>query len=48
VPLLALGLTGEKVRKAVGERLQIIADTRKTFDLENRLLNSYFREILGT
>lgn len=49
VPLLnqTFGLTGEEVRKAVGDRLQIIADARKTFDPENRLLNNYFREILG-
>jgi hypothetical protein len=31
----------------VGERLQILADARKTFDPENRLLNSYFRGILN-
>jgi hypothetical protein len=41
------GLTGEEVRKAVGERLQILADTSKTFDPENRLLNSYFHEFFG-
>jgi hypothetical protein len=42
------GLSGEEVREAIGERLQILADMRKAFDPENRLLNSYFREILGT
>lgn len=49
VPLLnqTFGLTREQVKKAVGERLQILADARKAFDPENRLLNDYFREILG-
>ena len=49
VPLLnqTFGLTRDQVRAAVGERLQVLSDTRKIFDPENRLLNSYFREILS-
>ncbi|HTW65642.1 MAG TPA: FAD-binding oxidoreductase [Bryobacteraceae bacterium] len=41
------GLTREIVRRAFGERLQVIADVRRKFDPENRLLNDYFAELFA-
>ena len=48
-PLLnqTYGLTPAIVRKALGERLQIFADARTQFDPGGRLLNDYFRTLLG-
>jgi FAD/FMN-containing dehydrogenase len=41
------GLTRELVRKAFGSRWSTFAEARATFDPGNRLLNAYFRELLG-
>ncbi|HUA17263.1 MAG TPA: FAD-binding protein [Bryobacteraceae bacterium] len=41
------GLTREMVRKAFGDRLKVIAETRRKFDPENRLLNDYFAELFA-
>ena len=41
------GVTPAMVRKAYGERLRIIEDTRKAYDPNGRLLNEYFRKVLG-
>jgi hypothetical protein len=49
VPLLnqTFGVTPEIAQKAFGDRLNTIARTRKTYDPGNRLLNDYFRSLLG-
>jgi FAD/FMN-containing dehydrogenase len=49
VPLLnqTFGLTRTIVQKAFGDRLDAIAKTRKLYDPDNRLLNDYFRDLLG-
>ena len=49
IPLLnqTWGLTPEIVRKAFGDRLKVIADMRRKFDPENRLLNDYFGELFA-
>jgi FAD/FMN-containing dehydrogenase len=49
VPLLnqTWGLTREIVQKAFGERLDIMAEARKEFDPEDRLLNPYFAELFA-
>ncbi len=41
------GLTPEMVRKAFGDRLKVIADARRKFDPDNRLLNHYFAELFA-
>jgi FAD/FMN-containing dehydrogenase len=41
------GLTRAFAEKSLGERLGIFAETRKTYDPGNRLLNDYFRELLA-
>ena len=35
------------VRKAYGAKLAILESTRKQYDPNNRLLNEYFRTLLG-
>jgi FAD/FMN-containing dehydrogenase len=40
-------LTREQVGKALGDRWKKFAAARKTYDPENRLLNSYFSDLLG-
>jgi FAD binding domain-containing protein len=40
-------ITPAQVKKAYGARLQTFADTRKTFDPADRLLNDYFRQMLA-
>ena len=40
-------LTAEMARKALGERLTVFAEARKAFDPNDRLLNAYFRSLLG-
>jgi len=50
VPLLnqTFGVTDVIAKKAFGDRLNIIATTRKKYDPRNRLLNEYFRSLLGS
>ena len=40
-------LTREQARSAFGERLKLFAEYRRQADPENRLLDSYFRELLS-
>jgi hypothetical protein len=40
-------LTRAQVQKALGERLKQFAAARKTYDPTDRLLNGFFREMLG-
>jgi FAD/FMN-containing dehydrogenase len=40
-------VTRAQVEKALGDRWQQFADARKTFDPGNRLLNDYFKQLLG-
>lgn len=49
VPLLnqTFGVTQEIARRAFGDRLDTLAKTRKTYDPHNRLLNDYFKGLLG-
>jgi FAD/FMN-containing dehydrogenase len=49
VPLLnqTWGLTRHIVSKAFGERLEIMAEARKEFDPQDRLLNEYFSELFA-
>lgn len=49
VPLLnqTPGLTAEIVENALGERWRTFSETRKKFDPTDRLLNDYFRMLLG-
>ena len=49
VPLLnqTFGLTPAIVKKALGARWQTFADTRRQYDPGDRLLNDYFRTLLG-
>jgi hypothetical protein len=48
VPLLnqTLGVTPAIARKAFGDRLQQLEQTRKTYDPDGHLLNEYFRTLL--
>jgi FAD/FMN-containing dehydrogenase len=39
--------TRAQIEKALGERWRQFADTRRTFDPGNRLLNDYFKDLLG-
>lgn len=41
------GITPAQIRQALGSRLQKFAAARRTFDPGGRLLNAYFREMLG-
>ena len=45
LPNQTLGITPAILRKAFGERLKEMAETRKTFDPNGRLLNDYFRSL---
>ena len=49
VPLFnqTFGANRAQAQKALGARLQAFADARKTYDPNNRLLNSYFSELLA-
>ena len=49
IPLLnqTKGLTRQQVEKALGERWQTFANARQTYDPQGRLLNAYFRDLLG-
>jgi FAD/FMN-containing dehydrogenase len=49
IPLLnqTARVTAGQVQKGLGERLKLFAKTRKSFDPNNRLLNGFFRDILG-
>jgi len=49
VPLLnqTYGLTPEIVKKAYGDRLTVMAETRKQYDPQDRMLNSYFHELFS-
>jgi hypothetical protein len=40
-------LTRPQVEKALGARWRTFADSRRAHDPQNRLLNSYFKELLG-
>jgi FAD/FMN-containing dehydrogenase len=48
VPLFnqTAGLTPEIVKKAYGDRLTAMSETRKQYDPQNRLLNDYFRNLI--
>ena len=41
------GLTAVMLRKAYGDKLTILENTRKQYDPKGRLLNDYFRELLS-
>ena len=49
IPLLnqTFGVTRAMAQKALGARLQTFADTRRHYDPSGRLLNDYFRDLLG-
>jgi hypothetical protein len=49
IPLFnqTFGATRVQAQKALGTRLQAFADARRTYDPHNRLLNSYFSELLA-
>ena len=40
-------LTPEILKKAFGDRLKTLADTRKQYDPNGRLLNEYFKTLLA-
>ena len=42
-----LGVTRAQVQQALGDRLKLFAAARKTYDPTDRLLNDYFRDLLG-
>jgi hypothetical protein len=48
-PLLnqTFGITREIVRKAYGDRLDVMAQTQRTYDPDGRMLNTYFRELFS-
>lgn len=41
------GVTRDLAQKSFGDRLKVFAETRKTYDPGNRLLNAYFRDLLA-
>jgi FAD/FMN-containing dehydrogenase len=49
IPLLnqTPGVTRPQVEKAFNNRLKKFAEQRKIYDPNNRLLNEYFKELLG-
>jgi hypothetical protein len=49
VPLFnqTYGVTRAQAQKALGDRLKTFAETRKTYDPGNRLLNDYFKDLLA-
>jgi FAD/FMN-containing dehydrogenase len=40
-------VTRAQIEKALGDRWKQFAEARRTFDPNNRLLNAYFRDVLG-
>lgn len=48
VPLLnqTYGVTRAQAQKALGDRLKVFAEARKSYDPGDRLLNDYFRDLL--
>jgi hypothetical protein len=48
LPLLnqTFGITPAIAKKSFGDRLQTLADTRRTYDPNNRLMNDYFKGLL--
>jgi hypothetical protein len=47
LPNQTFGITPAIARKAFGERLRVMADTRKQYDPGGRLLNDYFRDLFS-
>jgi FAD/FMN-containing dehydrogenase len=49
IPLLnqTFGVTRTMAQKALGNRLKLFAEARKTYDPGNRLLNDYFQDLLS-
>jgi FAD/FMN-containing dehydrogenase len=49
IPLFnqTFGITAAQVQKALGDRWKTFADTRKIYDPNGRLLNDFFRNLLG-
>jgi hypothetical protein len=49
IPLLnqTFGITRDQAEKALGDRLKTFSDARKIYDPNGRLLNAYFRDLLG-
>ena len=49
IPLLnqTAQVTGPQARKALGDRFETFAETRKMYDPSNRLLNDFFRDLLS-
>jgi D-arabinono-1,4-lactone oxidase len=49
LPLLnqTFGVTPAIAKKSFGHRLQKLADTRRSYDPNNRLMNDYFKNLLG-
>ncbi len=41
------GITRARAQKAFGDRLKLLAETRKIYDPSNRLLNDYFQDLLS-
>jgi hypothetical protein len=41
------GITPAQIQQALGDRLETFASVRRSYDPSGRLLNSYFRELLG-
>jgi FAD/FMN-containing dehydrogenase len=41
------GLNAAMMQKAYGDKLKVLAETRKQYDPQDRLLNPYFRELLS-
>lgn len=41
------GLSAAMLQKAYGDKLKVLAETRKQYDPQDRLLNPYFRELLS-
>lgn len=48
LPNQTFGFTQEQARKALGERLTVMAHKRTEFDPGNRLLNDFFKTFFGT
>jgi hypothetical protein len=41
------GLTPAILQKAYGDRIKVLADLRKQYDPQDRMLNAYFRDLLA-
>jgi hypothetical protein len=48
LPNQTYGVTPEQARKIFGQKLDVMAETRRKYDTEDRLLNDYFRGWFGT